>query len=115
MISAAPARAEAATRRIASQVPITPCSECVQRELHDVDDQEGNPENHTVTAERIRDRQRGDKHRRHRDPDRPPDGTHTGIDSIPIGRSHRGGACHAIAGLRRTQPPGGAAQPLSSL
>ena len=37
------------------KVAVAACSERVQREVHDVHDQEGNPENDTVAAERVGD------------------------------------------------------------
>ena len=67
-------RSDSQDRR--QEVSITPCCERVEREMHDGDDQEGNAESDTVTAERIRDRQRGDEHRPHRDQHRPPHSTH---------------------------------------
>ena len=64
------------------QVSIAACSERVQREMHDVHDQEGHPEHDTVTAERVGDGQRGDEHRRHRNQHRPPHRAHAGIDGV---------------------------------
>jgi len=73
------------------QVSVAACCERVQREVHDVYDQEGNPENDTVTAERVGDGQRSDEHRRHRNQHRPPHRALTGIDGVGqpgVGRPH---------------------------
>src|SRR6185437_3038826 len=64
------------------EVSVTPCCERVEREMHDGDDGEENPEDDTVTAERVRDRQRGDEHRPHRNQHRCPHGTQSGIDGV---------------------------------
>ena len=50
--------------------------------MHDVHDQEGDPENDAVTAERVGDGQRSDEHRRHRNQHRSPYRTDTGIDGV---------------------------------
>ena len=50
--------------------------------MHDVHDQEGHSEQDAVTAERVRDGERGDEHRRHRNQHRPPHRSDTGIDGV---------------------------------
>ena len=64
------------------QISVVACSERIQRELHDVHDQESDSEHDTVTAERVGDGQCGDEHRRHRKQHRPPDRTHFRIDRV---------------------------------
>jgi hypothetical protein len=64
------------------EVRVAPCCERVQREVHDVHDQERDSEDDTVTAERVGDGERGDEHRRHSNQHRPPDRAHTGIDGV---------------------------------
>ncbi len=64
------------------KVSVSACSERVEREVHDVHDEEGDPEDDTVLAERFGDGQRGDEHRRHRNQHRPPDRALIGIDSV---------------------------------
>ena len=50
--------------------------------MHDVHDQEGHSEKDAVIAERVRDGERGDEHRPHRNQHRPPHRAHTGIDGV---------------------------------
>jgi hypothetical protein len=57
-------------------------SECVERELHDVHDQERDAEDDAVTAERVGDGKRSDEHRSHRNQHRPPDRAHIGVDRV---------------------------------
>ena len=50
--------------------------------MHEVHDQERDAEQDAVTPERVRDGERGDKHRRHRDKHCSPHSAHIGIDGV---------------------------------
>ena len=90
-------RAGERPRRAASdrrqQVPVAARSQRVEREIHDIHDQEGDSEHDTFVAERLGDGQRSDEHRRHRNHDRAPDRALIGIDGV------------RQPGVRRPRPP----------
>jgi hypothetical protein len=64
------------------QISVAARPERVQREPHEVHDQERDPEDDTVTAEGVGDGQRGDEHRRHGNQHRSPDHTPAGINGV---------------------------------
>ena len=64
------------------QIGIATCGQCVERQLHERHDQEGNAENDTVSAERLGHCERSNEHGPTRDQHRSPDETFTGIDGV---------------------------------
>jgi hypothetical protein len=64
------------------QLRVAASSQPIQREMHDVHDQEGDSEHDTFTAERLGHGQRGDEHRRDRNEQRAPDRALVGIEVL---------------------------------
>ena len=65
----------------------------VERQVHDSDDQKRDAEDDTVAAERLRYRERGDEHPRHRDQQRPEHPVVPGVEAVRQPR------------IRRPRPP----------
>ena len=64
------------------QVGVAASRQRVQRDVHDLHDEERNPEDDAVAPERVRDGQRGDEHRAHRDQHRSGHRAHTRVDRV---------------------------------